>query len=116
MRVRNVRLEWEAVLAPAESGAPAALRGARGKAEWKVYGDGARRCKVSVSRLNLPDDATLQLVAGGALIGYMTVQQGTARYRRESEQGESVPEIATDQILQVSHAGRIILEGRFYAE
>jgi hypothetical protein len=46
----------------------------------------------------------------------LLVRGGRARSRRESERGEAVPEVNTKEVLQVSYAGQIILEGEFYAE
>lgn len=113
MRIRNVLQEYEARLTPSpDSRYPAA----RGKAEWKVYGDGTRQCKVSISKLDLPDGVVLELVVDQRRMTQLTVQRGTARYRRETERGEGVPEVKLDQVLQVVHAGQVILEGRFYSE
>jgi hypothetical protein len=58
VRSRNVLQEYEARLEPSAVGR---CPTARGKAEWKVYGDGTRQCKGSVSKLNLPEGAVLEL-------------------------------------------------------
>ena len=113
MRIRSVLQEFEAKLEP-----NSALHcpGARGKAEWKLYADGTRRGKVSISRLDLIDGTVLDLVVDGCRIAELVVEGKLARYRRESERGELVPSVGVDQVIQVIHAGRVILEGRFYAE
>jgi hypothetical protein len=87
-----------------------------GKGEWKAYADGTRRCKVWVSGLNLADGAVLQLAVSGQQIAEVLVSGGKARYRRESERGEAVPTVELNQVLQVSYAGSVILEGSFYME
>jgi hypothetical protein len=46
----------------------------------------------------------------------LVVTGGAARYRRESESGEIVPDVAAGQPLQLRHAGRVSLEGVFRAE
>lgn len=115
LRIRNVIEEFEVKLKPVPS-APPVLRSADGKGEWKVYGDGSRQCKVSVLRVDLPDDTSLQLAINGRGIGEMKVQRKTARYKRESERGEGVPKVEASQRLQIILAGEIVLEGMFYAE
>ncbi len=111
MRIRNVLEELEAHLAPANL-----QPRARGKAEWKVYENGTRQCKVSLSGLNLADGTMLELAVDGRRIGQLVVQHGAARYRRESERGEGVPAVEENQLLQVIASGQVILEGRFVAE
>ena len=115
MRIRNVLQEYEAQLKPAQFAAPAAAS-AHGKAEWKVYSNGTRQCKVWITGLNLSEGAVLQLAVSGHQFTELLVRGGRARFRRESERGEAVPEVEPKQKLQVSYAGQIILEGEFYAE
>jgi len=55
--------------------------GARGKAEWKVYENGTRQCKVSLSNLNLADGTMLELLVDGHSIARLIAQQDIARYR-----------------------------------
>lgn len=113
MRIRNVIEEYEAKLEPTlTSPYPAA----QGKAEWKVYSNGTRQGKVSVSKLGLADGAVLELVIENRQIAQLTVQRGTTRYRRETERGESVPLVELGQVLEVSYVGQVILAGKFYAE
>jgi hypothetical protein len=113
MRVRSVRQELEAHLTPT----PASRQvRARGKAEWKVYEDGTRQGRVSLSRLDLADGAMIEIIVAGHRIVELAVQHGLARYRRESERGEAVPVVEAGQILQVIDSGQVILEGRFVAE
>ncbi|MGH7798011.1 MAG: hypothetical protein ACREQ2_24375 [Candidatus Binatia bacterium] len=115
MRIRNVIEEYEAHLKPAQSTA-ASAGSARGKGEWKVYGNGTRQCQVRVSGLDLSDGAVIQLAVSGQQFAELVVRGGRAYYRRESEHGEAVPEVETKQVLQVSYAGQIMLEGEFYSE
>jgi len=115
MRIRSVLQEYEAQLKPTESAAPAA-DSARGKGESKVYGNGTRQCKVWISGLNLSAGAVLQLAVSGRQFAELLVRGGRARYRRQSERGEAVPEVEPKQMLQVSYGGQVILEGEFYSE
>jgi hypothetical protein len=115
MRIRNVLQEYEAQLKPTPFAALAAEL-VRGKGEWKVYGNGTRQCKLWITGLNLSDGAVLQLAVSGRQFAELLVSGGRVRYRRESERGEAVPEVEPKQVLQVSYAGQIILEGEFYSE
>ena len=113
MRIRNVVQEFEVKLEPPVD-SPQTL--ARGKGEWKLYENGTRQCKVSVTKLGLADGAVLDLVVNDRRIARLVVQQGIVRYRQESEKGESVPLVDVNQLVQVVNSGDVILEGRFYAE
>lgn len=113
MRFRSVLQEYEARFVPSPSGACPA---ARGKAEWKVYGNGTRRGKVSLSNLDVPDGTVLELVIEGQQIARLSVHRGKARFRRETERREDVPVVDVDQLLQITYAGQVILHGRFYSE
>jgi hypothetical protein len=109
-------VEYEAKLMPTTGGAPITAKTDFAKAEWKTYGNGDRRFKVIVSKLNLPDGAAVELGVDGRQIDNMVVQGGRTRYERESDRNEVVPPVEAGQVLQVSYAGDVILEGRFYAE
>jgi len=113
VRIRNVLLEYEARLEPSPAGI---CPKARGKAEWKVYDDGTRRCKTSLSGLSLPDGTVLELAVHGRRIALLSAQHGTARYRRETERGESVPVVELNEVMQVFASGQLIMEGHFYEE
>ncbi len=115
MRIRDVTSEHEAHLA-AVAGAPEAARSARGKGEWKRYADGSRRCKVSVSRLDLPDGTAVALAISGRALAEERLAGGRVRYRRETERGERVEDVAPGDTLQVIVNGQPVLEGRFEAE
>lgn len=115
MRIRSVREELEVKLRPTVAGTPLAAS-ARGKGEWKVYGDSSRQCKLSVTNLNLPDGTELQVELSGRLVADMIVDRGTARFRRESERGEIVPSVQANEVLQILLHGKAILEGSFYHE
>jgi hypothetical protein len=58
----------------------------------------------------------LQIGVSGQQMAEVMVQNGKARYRRESERGEAVPAVGPKQVLQVSYAGEIILQGEFHSE
>jgi hypothetical protein len=112
MRFRSVLEEFEVKLQALTAEASAA----RGKGEWKVYEDGSRQCKVSLTDLELPDGTGLQLTVNGRIIADVTVGRGSVRFRRETEKGESVPHVRANEVLQILLDGRAILEGSFYSE
>jgi hypothetical protein len=116
MRVRDVLEEYEAQLMPTPNGGSASGRSSHGKGEWKVYANGTRQCKIWVAGLKLSDGAVLQLGVSGRQMGEVMVRDGRARYRRESERGEAVPAVEPKQVLEVTYAGEIILQGEFYSE
>ena len=58
----------------------------------------------------------LELVLENRRIAALAVENGMARYRQETERGEAVPYVELDQVLQVLHAGNVLLKGRFYSE
>jgi hypothetical protein len=115
-RIRDVMQEYEAQLQPTRVGAVTTSRSAHGKGEWKVYGDATRQCRIRVSGLKISDGAVIQLSVSGRQITELMVQGGRAAYKRQSERGEAVSEVAPGQLLQVSYAGQIILEGELYEE
>ena len=115
LRIRSVSEELEVKLRPVADGTRLTAS-SRGKGEWKLYGDGSRQCKVSVTNLDLPDGTELQLQVTDRLIGEMIAERGIARFRRESERGESVPSVQANDVLQVLLQGKVILEGSFYHE
>ena len=114
MRIRTVREELEVILRP--TAAETTLAASRGKGEWKVYGDGSRQCKLSVTNLDLPDGTVLRLQISGRSIAEMIVERGAARFRRETGRGEIVPTAQANEILQIVLQGRVILQGSFYHE
>jgi hypothetical protein len=113
MRIRTVLQEWEAQLEPIPS---SPFQKARAKAEWKIYGDGSRKCKLFISNLGLPDDTLIDIHVNGRLIAQTKLEKGSARFRRETEQGEQVSEVNVKDVMQILNAGRVFLEGRFYEE
>jgi hypothetical protein len=112
MRFRSVLEEFEVKFQPLTAEASAA----RGKGEWKAYGDGSRQCKVSINNLKLPEGTQLQLTVNGRVIAMLTVERGSVRFRRETEKGELVPHVRANEVLQILLDGKVILEGSFYAE
>jgi hypothetical protein len=112
-RARRVLQEFETHLALVDK---TVGRNARGKSEWKRYGDESRRLKISLHGLEMADGTVLELTVEGRKIGDMVVQQGRARFERESEKGEFVPSVGAGNLLQVLLKGTVIAEGAYVAE
>ncbi len=110
-RIRNVLQEFEAHLQPVPPESKT-----RGKSEWKKYTDQSQRLKVKTSGLNLPEGTPLEIMIDGQKIGEMTLQGKLARFERDSEKGEYVPQVEADQVLQVLFRGEVIAQGKYYAE
>lgn len=113
MRIRNVLQEFEVKLEPISG---SSFQNARGKGEWKTYEGGMRQCKVSVSKLNLPDGTILELILENQRIAKLTIENGIARYKQESELGQIVPNVSVGQTLHVIYQETVILQGKFYKE
>lgn len=113
MRIRTVLQEREARLEPVPS---SPFQKARGKAEWKIYGDGFRKCKLSVSNLNLADRTPIEIHINDRLIAEVPLENGKIRFHRDTEKGENVPAVAVNDLIRILNGGRIFLEGFFYAE
>lgn len=113
VRFRSVVEELEAHLVPTPGYSQTK---ARGKAEWKVYADGSRKAKVSLSNLSVIDGTVIELSVAGRPLTELIVHRGSARYRKETEQGDDVPVVVENEVLQVSNLGKVLLEGRFVPE
>jgi hypothetical protein len=111
MRFRSVLQEFEAHFHPVT---PASK--ARGKSEWKRYGDGTCRFKLSISNLPLADGSQVDLWRDGSWLMRLSVQNNKLRVDIEDETGSAVPAISAGQILQVRSGEVVLAEGRYEAE
>jgi len=71
MRIRNVLKEFEAHLEPTHVNGKII-----GKSEWKQYGDGTYRFKISIRNIELPDDSRIDVLLDDAKVMQLTVQGG----------------------------------------
>ena len=111
MRIRNVLQEFEAHFHPVPPDSKV-----RGKSEWKHYGDGTYRFKISIRDIPLPDGSQVDLWRDGSWLMRLTVQNKKAKVDLENDSGSGIPVIAAGQVLQIRSGENILAEGRYEAE
>jgi hypothetical protein len=114
MVIRRVLEELEARLEPASQ---AASHGAsKGKLEFKRYGDGRQRMKISCKKLDLPEGAELQLVSGDTIVAVLEARKGRAEIDEERDGSEETPPLAAGDVVRLCHQGVPLLSGRLYLD
>ena len=111
MRFRTVVEEFEAHFHPAQLGSKL-----RGKSEWKHYGDGTYRFKLSIRDLSLPDNSEIDIWRDGSWLMKLTVQNGKAKVEMENDSGSGIPAIKEGQVLQIKHGDVLLTEAEYRAE
>jgi len=111
MRIRNVLTEFEAHFHPVQPGSDI-----RGKSEWKQYGDGTYRFKISIRNIPLPEGSKIDLWLDDKPMMKLTVQKGKAKIDIENEGGVGVPAIKAGQMLQIKSGQTVLAEGKYEAE
>jgi hypothetical protein len=111
MRIRTVLLEVEAHFYPVEPGSQV-----RGKSEWKQYGDGTYRFKISIRGIPLPDHSQIDLWRDDQWIMRLGVENNKARADIENDNGSGIPLIEAGQVLQIKSGEILIAQGKYEAE
>lgn len=111
MRIRTVLEECEAHFHPIQPGS-----NLRGKSEWKHYGDGSYRFKISIREIALPDKSQIELWRDGTWLMRATVQNKTVKVDLENDSGSGIPAIKVGQILQIRHGDVLLAKREFNAE
>ena len=111
LRFRTVLQEFEAHLHPAQPGSKI-----RGKSEWKQYGDGSYRFKLSLREVALPDESHIDLWRDSSWLMRLRVQRGKAKVDIENDSGSGVPGIEAGQVLQIKHGKLLLAQGEYKAE
>lgn len=111
MRLRSVLREIETHFHPVQPGSRV-----HGKSEWKQYGDGTYRFKISIRDIRLPDGSQVELWRDDSWIMNLPVQNNRARVDLENEHGSGIPIVAADQVLQIRSGETILAEGTCIAE
>jgi hypothetical protein len=111
MRIRNVLKEFEVHFRPVQLGS-----NIQGKSEWKHYGDGTYRIKISIRNIPLPDDSKLDLFLDGELMMRLSVQNHKAKVDIENYNGIGIPIIKSGQLLQIKSGQNILAECRYEVE
>ena len=111
MKIRTVIKEFEAHIHPAQPGGRS-----HGKSEWKHYGDGTYRFKISIRNIPLPDGGKIEVVVDETRIAQLTVQNQKAKIDIESDIDINIPAIKAGQKLQVKTRDFVLAEGQYIDE
>jgi hypothetical protein len=111
MRFRTVLQEFEAHFHPVQPGS-----NVRGKSEWKHYGDGTYRFKISIRDIPLPDHSEIDLWRDGHWMMRLSVQSNKAKVDLENDSGSGIPSIKAGQVVQVKFGETVLAEGKYETE
>ncbi|MCC6299134.1 MAG: hypothetical protein IT314_07540 [Anaerolineales bacterium] len=111
MRIRNVLKEFEAHLKPVHQGSKVT-----GKSEWKQYGDGAYRFKISIRKTDLPDGSQVDVLLQEKRVMQLVAQDGKAIADLESPIRVELPSVQAGDLLRIRFGESILAEGVFKAE
>jgi hypothetical protein len=111
MRFRTVLQEFEAHFHPVQPSSKI-----HGKSEWKHYGDGTYRFKISIRDIPLPDGTEIDLWRDGSWILRLPVQNNKVKVDLENEGGSGIPAIEAGQVLQIKFGITLLAEGIYEAE
>ena len=111
MRIRNVLKEFEAHLEPTHVNGKII-----GKSEWKQYGDGTYRFKISIRNIELPDDSRIDVLLDDAKVMQLTVQGSKAKADLESHIQVGIPRVQGGQMLQLKFGEVVLAEGIYKEE
>ena len=103
MRIRKVLKEFEAHLQPAQPGGTTQV-----KSEWKHYGDGTYRFKISVRNIPLPDNNRIDVVLDETRIAELTVLNNKARIDTEDNISIGLPNVKSGE--------SVLAEGQYIEE
>src|SRR5687767_9656852 len=105
MKIRNVLKEFEAHIHPAQTSGTT-----QGKSEWKHYGDGTHRFKISVRNIPLPDNSKVDVMLDGIPIVQLDVRNSKAKFDIENNTNLGIPTVKAGQILQIISEQTVLAE------
>jgi hypothetical protein len=111
MRFRTVLKEFEAHFRPIQPDS-----NIHGKSEWKHYGDGTYRFKVSIRGISLPDGSKVDLWLDDRWLMQLAIQHKKAKLDIENDRGVGIPFVKAGQVLQIKSGQTVLVEGRYEAE
>lgn len=111
MRIRNVLKEFEAHFRSVQAGSRV-----HGKSEWKHYGDGTYRFKISIREIPLPDKTSVDLWLDGQWIMQLVVENHKVKADMDNDNGSGIPAIKAGQVLQIKSGEVVLAEGKYEAE
>jgi len=88
----------------------------RGKSEWKQYGDGTYRFKLSIVNIPLANGSQIDLWRDGSWLMRLIVQNNKAKVDLENDSGSGIPAIKAGQVLQIKSGEAVLAEGKYEAE
>ena len=111
LRFRTVLQEFEAHFHPVQPGS-----NVRGKSEWKHYGDGTYRFKLSIRDIPLADGTEIDLWRDGTWLMRLPVKDNKVKVDLENDSGSGIPTIKAGQVLQIRVGQTVLAEGTYKAE
>jgi hypothetical protein len=111
MRIRNVLTEYEAHFHSVRPDSHV-----NGKSEWKHYGDGTYRFKLSIRNLPLPDASKVDLWLDGQWLMRLVVENKRVKIDMGNDSGSGIPPIRAGQVLQIKAGQDVLAEGQYRAE
>ena len=111
MKIRNVLKEFEAEVSPVQPDSKI-----QGKSEWKHYGDGSYRFKITVRNIPLPDESKVDVMLDEIHIAEIIVQNKMAKLDTENNMYIGIPNVKAGQRLQVKSGDLVLAEGRYIEE
>lgn len=111
MKIRSVLKEFEAHLQPTQHGGKI-----QGKSEWKHYGDGTYRFKLSIRNIPLPDNSRIDVTLDETHIAALIVLDNKAKIDTENNMSIGIPNVIVGRRLQVKSADMVLAEGQYIEE
>jgi len=111
MKIRNVLKEFEAHVHPAQAGGAT-----QGKSEWKHYGDGTYRFKISVRNIPLSDNSKIDVMLDGIRIAQLVVRNNKAKFDIENDMSLGIPTVRVGQKLQINSGQTVLADGQYIEE
>ena len=111
MKIRNVIKEYEAHLRPTESGGAI-----QGKSEWKHYGDGTYRFKISIRNIPLPDNRRIDVFLDERHFATLDVMSKKAKLDTEDNLSIGIPNIKAGQVVQIKVGELVLAKGQYIEE
>jgi hypothetical protein len=111
MRIRNVLKEFEAhinSILPESS--------IQGKSEWKQYGDGTFRFKISVRNIWFPDDSVIDVMLDEKRIFQTPVQNNRIKVDVQNSISIGIPPVKDGCLLEIKFRESVLAEGRYVEE
>ena len=111
MRIRNVLKEYEAHLQPTQPDGAI-----QGKSEWKQYGDGTYRFKISIRNIPLPDNSRIDVILDETHIATLRVINKKAKLDTEDSISIGIPNVKAGQVVRIKAGESVLAEGQYIEE